>query len=369
MNLRSSAKVAAFYTIMLRVVYGLYGALLMDRLYIDPTLVHSNSFVDHLIPRSDRFLYATLGLWEKFDTLWYIHIAQYGYDRPAAIVFFPLYPWLIRAFSAVLHPPLLAALTVSTAATFFFFWGIQALAELDYDRGTALRAIWFAGIWPASFILFAGYAESLVLAFSVWSIYFARGSRWPLAGLLSLFAGASKAVGSFVAVPLLFLGYKQKAWRAWTALLAGIPPLAFAMWTRYAGLGSTSDIYPKYWAVTVKFPFVTLGECAIRFCAPHLDLLFRLNFLSLVAVGALAMLPRMRAEYRLYAAAVILLFLTKNALPLLNETLRYVLVIFPAFIGLALSVRRPVWLVLLSMFLLLVHAVLLLKYFEWALVA
>jgi hypothetical protein len=360
--------IAAIYTIVLRIVYGLYGALMLDRLYLDPHLVNSN-FTDHLIPRSDRFLYATLGVWERFDTLWYIHIAQFGYDRPATIVFYPLYPLLIRASSWLFHPALLAALVISTTSTFFYFWGIQRLVELDYTRGMAIRTVFLAGIWPAAFILFAGYAESPVLAFSVWSIYFARKGRWPLVGLLGMFAGATKAVGCFVVAPLAFIGYKNKTWRAWTAGLALLPPLAFALWTRHAGLGSSADIYPKYWTSTVEFPLLTLAQCVVRFFTGGFDLLFKLNFVALVTVGALALLKRMRTEYKLYAVAVILLFLCKNSHPLLNETLRYVLVIFPAFIGLALRVKRALGLIVLSALLLLIHAILLLKYFEWSLVA
>jgi hypothetical protein len=363
------ACIAAIYTIALRVAFGLYGALVARSLYIDPRVLHSNALTDRLMPQSDRFLYATLGIWERFDTLWYIHIAQFGYDRPAAIVFYPLYPILIHVASWLFHPPLLAALLVSTTSTFFYFWGIQRLVELDYSRGTALRALFLAGIWPAAFILLAGYAETLVLAFSVWSIYFARKGRWPLAGLLAVFAGASKAVGCFVVAPLAFIGYRNRTWRAWTAVLALLPPLGLALWIRHAGFGSTGDVYPKYWTSTVEFPLLTLAQCVARFFTGGIDLLFKLNFLSLAILGALALVKRVRTEYKLYAIAVVLLFLTKHSQPLLNETLRYVLVIFPAFIGLALRVKSAMALIALAALLLLIHAVLLLKFFEWSLVA
>jgi len=361
--------IAAIGTLALRAVYSLYGALMFHHLYLDPRLIRSNSFTNQLIPTTDTLRYVTLGLWERFDTLWYIHIAQFGYDRPASIVFYPLYPALIRAASWILHPPLAASLVVSTFAAFFFFWGMQLLVELDQDANTALRAAWFAAIWPASFILFAGYAEPLVMAFTVWAIYFARQSRWPLAGALAFLAGATKAVGCFVFFPLAFLGLKNKTWRAWTSLLTLVPPLAFSLWTRRAGFPPVSQVYPKYWAVTMAFPLVTAAQCVVRFLAGGLDLLFKLNFASLVIVGALSLLKRIRAEYQLYAVAVILLFLTKSAQPLLNETLRYVLVVFPAYISLALLVKRPSGFILLSAFLLFVHAVLLLKFFEWSLVA
>jgi hypothetical protein len=361
-------QIAAAYTIVLRMVFGVYGALLSGGLYIDPHLLHSNAFTEHLMPRSNHLLYATLGIWERFDTLWYVHIAQYGYDRPASIVFYPLYPFLIHAFSWVLHQWILAALVVSTVATFFFLWGIQRLLELDYPKGTVLRTVLIAAVWPATSILLAGYAESLVLAFTVWSLYFARQDRWLIAGLLGLWAGASKAVGCFVALPLLWLGYRQKNWRAWASILAFLPAAASALWTRHSGFDSTAEIYSRYWAVRVEFPWVTLAQCVHRFLTGGFDLLFRLNFGALMVIAGLSFVKGVRAEYKIYAAGVIALFLTKNAAPLLNETMRYVLVAFPAFLGLALRVRRPVSLTLLTVFLVLVHAVLLLKFFEWSLV-
>ncbi len=361
-------QIAAAYTIVLRIIFGVYGALLSNGLSIDPQVLHSNAFTEHLMPRSHHLPYAILGIWERFDTLWYVHIAQYGYDRPASTVFYPLYPFFIRVFSWVLPQWILAALVVSTVATFFFFWGMQSLLELDYPRETVLRAVFLAAVWPATSMLFAGYVESMVLAFTVWSLYFARQDRWLLAGLLGCGAGASKAVGCFVALPLLCLGYRQRTWRAWTFVLALLPPAAFALWTHHSGFASAAEIYSRYWAVRVEFPWVTLAQCVHRFLTGGLDLLFKLNFGVLMAIAGLCFVKGVRAEYKLYAGAVIALFLTKNSVPLLNSTMRYVFVAFPAFLGLALRVRRTASLTILTVFLVLVHAVLLLKFFEWSLV-
>lgn len=372
-SLARPARIAAVYTILLRMAYALYAAVMLDRLNLDPRLVYSNNFTGHLIPRSDRLLYVTLGVWERFDTLWYLHIAQYGYDQPAAIVFYPLYPLLIRALSWLAHPPLLAALLVSTASSFFFFWGLQVLVALDYPRSVATRTVYFAGVWPAGFMLFAGYPESLVLACSIWSIYFARKNKWPLAGLLGLFAGGAKAVGCLVAVPLTLLALREKTWRervrrAWPAVLPLLPPLTYSAWTRLSGLGSISEVYSHDWRTSAQYPWVTLAQCLQRFLSGNLDLLFKLNFVFFAFVCCLAILKSVRAEYRWYAAAMLMLFLTKRTDPLLQSTMRYAAAVFPAFIGLALLVQRRLALIFLSLFLLLVNALLLLKFFEWSLV-
>lgn len=361
--------VAAIYTILLRTIYAIYGVLLAERLRLDPRLIHSNSLTDHLMQRSEGWRYALLGVWERFDTLWYLHIAQYGYDRSEATVFYPLYPLAVRAVSWVIHPPLLAALLISTAASFFYFWGIQSLVELDSSRKTAIASVYFAGLWPAAFMLFAGYAESMVGALSVWALYFARTGRWPLAGFLGLLAGATKAVGGLVAVPLAFLGWRYRTSRSWTSVLPLLPPVAFTVWVRSAGFGSVSDAYSRFWGTSVEFPWITLAHSLRRFLASGIDLLFLLNFLSLAAVCCLVLLKPVRPEYKLYAVTVLALFLTKETDSLLQSTMRYLIVVFPAFTTLAHLLRyRATGIVALSVFFFLLNGILLFRFFEWSLV-
>jgi hypothetical protein len=356
-----TALVAAAFCLAMRAAYFLYAAWLVPHLRFDPRLVRSNAFADHLMPLTDRWLYAALGAWERFDTLWYMHIAQSGYDRPAAIVFYPLYPALIRAFSLAVSP-LAAALAVSTAALFFFLWGLGRLVELDYDRGTAARALWIAALWPASFMLAAGYADSLVAAFTVWSLYFARRDRWLGAAALGICAALAKAVGGLVAVPLIVLVWKQNRGRWWAALL---PLLPLAAWQAATHPG---EVYARYWNTGTQFPWTTLAACARRFVTGDADLLFKLNLAFLVLVCILVLPKGVRAEYRWYAAAVVALFLTKNTNPLLQSTMRYVVVVFPAYLGLALRVRRPMALVALAAILVPLNALLLWKFFDWSLV-
>ena len=72
--------------------------------------------------------YVLVGIWERFDALWFVHIAEPGYDQPMAVIFYPLYPASIRLFSAVM-PATIAALVVATVAAFFAFWGLLRLAS------------------------------------------------------------------------------------------------------------------------------------------------------------------------------------------------------------------------------------------------
>src|SRR5580658_8776328 len=146
---------ACIVTLSLRAFYSIFAAVSSPYLRLDPNLIHSNSLTGHLISReSHPLLYALLGVWERFDTLWYIQISIHGYDNPMATVFYPLYPALIRALSFITRSDLAAALLISTAGSFFLFWGALRLFELDYTAPVAFRALLLWVAWPASFAFF-----------------------------------------------------------------------------------------------------------------------------------------------------------------------------------------------------------------------
>src|SRR5580698_6600 len=199
---RSSSAKALILTLGLRLFYSLFAALLSPHLRLDPTLIQSNQLTGRLMSReSHPLLYALLGVWERFETLWYIQIARHGYNSSNFTVFYPLYPALMRVVSFLTHSELAAAVLISTAASFFLFQGALRLFELDAPPSVAFRALLIWCAWPASFVFFAGYPDSLLCALTVWSLYFARSNRWTLAGTLGLLAGSTKALGCLTALP------------------------------------------------------------------------------------------------------------------------------------------------------------------------
>ncbi|HLH15858.1 MAG TPA: hypothetical protein VKX45_01490 [Bryobacteraceae bacterium] len=359
---------AVLYTVAMRALYAAAALALGGRLTADPRLIRSNDFTGRLMDPGRRLSYALLGVWERFDTLWYLHIAQAGYDRQKAIVFYPLYPLLIRAAAWIAHPPLAAALAISTAAAFCFAWGLQRLIELDLPSSAAARALVLLAVWPGSFILFAGYADGLVLALTVWSIYFARQGRWWLAGITGLFAGSAKAVGAVVAVPLAYLAWREDRRRLPLALLPLAAPAAFSLWIRAAGYGSAAAAYAAHWHTRVAYPWTTLGAAFRGFVANPPELILRLNLILLLLACLLLLTRGLRMEYRLYGLAAVAMFLTKRTDPLLQSTVRYVLAVFPVFIAAAalLEDRRRGMAVLCGIFGLL-NAVLLLGFWRWSL--
>jgi hypothetical protein len=334
------ARKALALTAGLRVFYSVLAAALSPWLRLDARLIHSNALTDHLMSRDAHpVLYALLGVWERFDTLYYARIATHGYEGPASTVFYPLFPALIRPVGWIVRSELTASVLIGTAATFFFLWGAIRLFELDLDPAASLRAvaIWLA--WPGAFTFFGGYPDSLLLALMLWSIYFARTNRWGWAGLLGLLAGGTKALGCFVALPLLWIGWRQRERRSlWAAVLTCAGTAGFQAWLWAQHFPPATEVYQKYWLTSTVAPWRTLGDVA--WLASHGgDALLVLNFGTLVIIAFGALGRRVRVEYQIFAAAAICLFLTKHTTPLLQSTMRYSLLVFPAFAGLASRFR------------------------------
>lgn len=353
--------------VALRVIYSVLGAIIAPYLKIDPALIRSNDLTDSVMTQADGWAYRLLGVWERFDTLWYIHIAGSGYDRPEAVVFFPLYPLLIKILTPVAQSPIAASLLISTISTFFLFWGLQNLLKLDLGDSLVRRALILFALWPAGFILFAGYSESLLIALVVWSVYFARQGRWLPAGALGLLAGLTKAAGVCVAIPLAVIAWRGKSWRAWPGALCLLAPPIVALIIRMSGLPLASDAYPAFWKTEVALPWSTLiASFRQVFSAP--DAVLILNLLALCVVFVPAFVKRVRIEYALFALAMLALFLTKKTDPLLQSTTRYVLAVFPAFASLASILTHPFFLALGVFLMALLNFILLWSFFSWALV-
>lgn len=322
----SPVRTAAAFAIIGRLLYSVFAALYVPYLKLDPAGVSSNKFTEHLMSQSEGWKYAWLGVWERFDTLWYMHIAQSGYDSPDAAIFYPLYPLLI----AISHlPPLVASLLISTVFSFLFAWGFQKLVMLDYPPAVGVRGLILYLVWPAGFILFAGYPESLLLCCVVWAIYFARTANAAGTAAMALLAGAAKALGVLVFVPITFIAIRSMKWRVLAAgVAAGFAPLAMSIWIHATGRMPAEQVYATYWVTTIMPPWQTFWT-SLMTPAPFVAL--NMLALSLVAIFAFAFADRI--EYSLFAIGILWLVLSKQTFPVLQSTSRYVMVVFPAFIN------------------------------------
>jgi hypothetical protein len=300
-----------------------------------------------------------LGVWQRWDACWYEKIATHGYERgETSAAFFPLYPALTRAAGTLLAGNLtLGGLAVSALAYVAAVAALYRLVCRDFDAATARRAALYVTLFPTAFFFFAPFTEALFLALAVWALYAARRGRWWWAGLAGLLAGFTRTQGILLALPLAWEFARQ--WRrppdpdakvhrphplaalAPLAALCGLP--LFAVYAK-AATGLSPFAAQQSWRLSLHAPWtvVALSWQYLRARGDRieaLNLALYLLFAVLLVVG----LRRLPLSYSLYAAPQLLLIGTRTNFSPLMAASRYVLVLFPAFVALALLGRSTRW--------------------------
>ena len=152
------------------------------------------------------------------DSLHYIDIAKNWYvgdpnlDASNFIVFFPLYPLLIRLVTVDFNYINLSALVVSNVSSIIAVFYIYKLAKLDFDDGVAQKSVLFLSVFPNAYFLSAPYTEGLFFALVISSLYYARLARWATAGYLGFLAALTR-IGGLLMLPVLLVELlHQKGW-------------------------------------------------------------------------------------------------------------------------------------------------------------
>ena len=183
-----------------------------------------------------------LSYWAHWDGAWYSEIATegYGIHAPPSTAFFPLFPMIVRAGTALGGGAAFWGVLVSLVATVFAMYFLYQIAEKFRDKEVARAATVAFAFFPTAFYLNAAYTEALFAAFtagSFWAAYVRRDLF--LAGLLGALAAATRNFGVLLLIPLCYEWLRSRrefGW--WGALQLGIVPagllgyMAF-LWGRF----------------------------------------------------------------------------------------------------------------------------------------
>jgi hypothetical protein len=267
-----------------------------------------------------------------------------------------LYPTLIQlladAFGRNDRPGLfLAAVIIANVCLLLATMALIALARLDLDQPAARRAAWYMLAFPTSLFLSAGYSESLFLMLTLGAILACRTDHWLTAGVAGAFAALSRPVGVVVAIPLLveaFLEWRQgglptirSMWRPAVAIV--LPGLALLGWMAYLGMRLHDPLAFLHaqdgWDRQVGLPWDTI----IRFFQGRLTLatgfhsLTDLAFTIVGVVGAVLAWRWLRPSYALYFTVMLLVPIATGSLVSMP---RFVIVMFPLYLVMAILGRR-----------------------------
>ncbi len=316
-------------------------------------------------------LAAPLGRW---DSVWFLAIADGGYDGGAREAFFPLYPLLVRIVGVPLGAGsmLIGGALASTALLGVALVFLHRLVALDFERAVARNAVLVTALFPMAFFFSAVYSESLFLALSVGAVYAARRERWAWAGALGALAAATRSAGVLLLVPLAMIylwdGARPslrtvrplRAGAGWLALV----PLGLVAYCAYLQLAGHDPLAPfqaqEVWFRSFAGPFAGAWDGLVAafdgarqllsgarepvyftpaggdpfLVARHNLELFGWLVLTLVAVAGV--LRRLPAAYGAYVVAALALPLSYPVAPQpLMSLPRFIAVLFPLAIWLA----------------------------------
>jgi Gpi18-like mannosyltransferase len=160
---------------------------------------------------------STVGsMFTHWDANTYLDIAKNGYinsgDQATYIVFFPLYPFLIRLFGFNLESLNFSALIISNVASLIGFFYLYKLAKLEFNNSVAAKAVLFLSVFPTAYFLSAPYTEALFFALIIPCLYYARIGKWYFAGILSFLAALTRIAGLILLPVLLVEYFHQRGW-------------------------------------------------------------------------------------------------------------------------------------------------------------
>ncbi len=339
--------------VCLRIALSMYALVLPTAMPLQP-----RCSTDSLFPAPGNTPFpAVFGAWRQWDACWYEQIASVGYlPGSASVAFFPLYPALVRIVALPLSGMsgglTFAGLLVSGSAYIAAIVGLHRLVCRDFGALIARRTIVYLSIFPSAFYLFVPYTEALFLALAVWMLYAARRSHWAWAVLATVLATLTRTQGCLLALPLLWEFVRQHrqaaeggGWR-WQAALIPLPPLAglllFIAYSKATTGWTTLQAQSARWGAGYRPPWVLL-ENTWRFIAESGNIVEVLNLalLILFLVLSLVGLRHLPFSYSLYVAPqLLLLTVRQTAYTPLASINRYLLVLFPIFIVLAIIFTR-----------------------------
>lgn len=346
------------------VMYGLLGYLVSRLVVLTGAGVRASQLVVDAAedgePRPGNGLELVTGVFTSWDGLWYLEIVRSGYPRSipenityfqeeARAAFFPVYPYLVRAFDTVAPAgDTFAALTLNLllGAVAVVLVGVLARRIAVDDpqvNELAARSMVLFAVFPGSFVLTFAYAEATLIVLATACLILLHDERWVLAGLVAALATATRPNGiALVAACAVaaFLAIRQR--RDWAALAAPLlSPLGFLGFQAFLAR-HTDETLPWFrvqreaWAEGTSFGATAVNNTLSFLAAPLSSPTDALTAASIVALGIglwcawrWRQLPPTAIAYVAVIVALMLLPETVTARP------RFVFTAFPLVIAVA----------------------------------
>lgn len=326
---------------------------------------------------------ATLNIWELWnvwDAPHYISVASSGYqkigDELNFIIYLPFFPLLIAVFKFIFQTSfLISGYLVSFVSSVLLAIILYKLVLLDYSKNTAVLAVLMLFIFPTSFFLHIPYTEAVFMLVSVTAFYLARKRRYFLSFLFVSLAASTKIAG-LALIPAIFAeiffsdrqNFNQR--NIMIGLLISLSGFLSYLFLNYFLWGDSlyfTIIQKQHWFETFA-PFGQGLMTAFKSLSWRIGLekimlgYGQIAAFFLALVLSLYVLIKVRISYGIFSVIVLWMSYSMSFWVCMP---RYILSIFPMFIGLALLSKnmlfRYSW-ILLSTILLVIFSLIFLQY-------
>lgn len=295
-----------------------------------------------------------IDLHNRWDAAWYLDIAEKGYylrgeGKQANVVFFPLYPLLVRLIGYLTGGNLVLAGWI--VSSLFLALAVAMLTRLTQEFHPGLdpaRPALFLLVFPTAFYLNAVYSESLFLFLSLCVVFFALKRNFVMAGVCAALASATRVAGVFLFVVLLVEFVQIYGWRslcttrAWPLALAPIGITLFFLhhWIVFGDFFLYLEVQKTFGR---NFQSHLQEYLVVRNNPDLVHTLLDLSFTMLSILFAFVALKRFRLSYGLYMLVSLAVALSTGTALGID---RYAMVLFPIYLigaGIRSSVGRNSW--------------------------
>lgn len=283
----------------------------------------------------------------------YLQIAREGYVTEGAdainLVFYPLYPFLMRIFSFGVLDLAAVGMAISRLSLMGAGIALYELIKVNSDEEAAWTGVLMMAVYPFSMFTVGVYTESLFLFLTIGCMLAIRKEKIPLAGVIGFLAALTRVQGMLLIFPAVYYavaGALQKENRRkikWTDAAVFLIPMGFAVYLmiNYHLHGNAFQflLYEEGepWYQTTKWVGTNIAQQyqnAIEFAGLEIIIYWPQMILFFVAAGILlvGIKENIRMEYLLYGA-VYLGFTYLSGWMISGG--RYMLCCFPCFMVLS----------------------------------
>jgi len=170
-----------------------------------------------------------LRTFDRWDSAWFVRIAEHGYSTRQSAAFFPVYPMLVRGLGWVVRNDVLAGMLIALAAAAGCAVLLHRIALRRLPADAARSVVVLFALYPLAFVFTAVYSDSLFLLFVLLAFDAADRGRALLAGAAAAFAVDTRLLG-LALVPALVIVFWPSVRRLAPLLLV---PVALGLWMLY----------------------------------------------------------------------------------------------------------------------------------------